>query len=206
MDLYCPRCGSAAIAPSAWSSSWRCATHGDIYPLRQVQSLSPHGLAGLIRNAMVPVMLPWPLPGGWLVTGFAAAGDDRSGAKGCAVALSGPNPVGGPGEMLVICEELGVGLGAHCADLMGPDPGDGFPDCSPHAQVRFGNHEFPLWNLDSPGRAVFVGEMLGGWLWVLLWPETAGTLLVESMPLRDLRDPGQNLDLPFGARSPRLPG
>jgi hypothetical protein len=180
--------------------------HGDIYPLRQVRSLSQHGLAGLVRNAVVPVMMPWPLPGGWLVTGFAAAGDDRSGARGCAVALSGPNPVGGPGEMLVICEELGVGLGAHCAGLIGPDPGDGFPNCSPHAQVRFGNHEFPLWNLDSPGRAVFVGELLGGWLWVLLWPDTAGTLLIESMPLRDLRDPGQDLDLPFGARSPRLPG
>jgi hypothetical protein len=31
-------------------------------------------------------------------------------------------------------------------------------------------------------------------------------LLVETLPLRDLRDPGQNLDLPFGAASPRLPG
>jgi hypothetical protein len=26
------------------------------------------------------------------------------------------------------------------------------------------------------------------------------------MRLLDLRDPGQELDLPFGARSPRLPG
>jgi hypothetical protein len=206
IDLSCPRCGTAATAPSAWSSSWRCITHGDIYPLRQVQSLSPEGLAGLLRNALVPVMLPWPLPVGWLVTGFAAVGDERSGTRGCAVALSGPNPVGGPGEMLLISEELGVGLGAYCAGLEGPDPGDGFPDGSPDAQIEFGNHELPLWNVDSPGRAAFVGEVMGGWLWILLWPDTAGTLLVESMPLRDLRDPGQELDLPFGARSPRLPG
>ena len=31
-------------------------------------------------------------------------------------------------------------------------------------------------------------------------------LLVEPLALRDLRDPGQELDLPFGARSPHLPG
>jgi len=206
IDLSCPRCGAVAIAPSAWSSSWRCASHGDVYPLRQVRSLSREGLAGLVRNAIVPVMLPWPLPGGWLLTGFAAAGDERSGTKGCAVALSGPNPVGGPGEMLLICEELGVGLGAYCAGLEGPDPGAGFPDCSPHAQVEFGNHEFPLWHVDAPGRAAFAGEVMGSWLWILLWPDTAGTLLVEPMRLLDLRDPGQELDLPFGARSPRLPG
>ena len=126
-------------------------------------------------------MLPWPLPGGWLVTGFAAVGDERSGTRACAVALSGPNPLGGPAEMLLICEELGVGLGAYCAGLVGPDPGDGFPASSPHAQVEFGNHDFPLWNIDSPGRAAFVGELMGGWLWVLLWPDTAGTLLVESL-------------------------
>jgi hypothetical protein len=29
---------------------------------------------------------------------------------------------------------------------------------------------------------------------------------VEPLPLRDLRDPGQDLDLPFGAASPHLPG
>lgn len=206
VSLYCPRCGSSALPPSAWSSSWRCAKHGDIYPLRQVRSLSPEGLAGLLRNAVVPVMLPWPLPDGWLVTGFAAVGDERSGTRACAVALSGPNPVGGPGEMLVICEELGVGLGANCAGLEGPDPGADFPSGLPDAQVEFGNHEFPLWHVDAPGRAAFAGEVMGTWLWVLLWPDTAGTLLVEPMTLRDLRDPGQDLDLPFGARSPRLPG
>jgi hypothetical protein len=177
-----------------------------VYPLRQVHSVSGEGLAGLSRNALVPVLAPWPLPAGWLVTGFAGAGDERSGTKGAVVALSGPNPVGGPGEMLLICEELGVGLGAYCAGLDGPDPGAGFPSCSPHAQITFGNHDFPLWHVDAPGRAVFAGEVMGTWLWVLLWPDTAGTLLVEPLRLLDLRDPGQELDLPYGARSPRLPG
>jgi hypothetical protein len=180
--------------------------HGDIYPLRQVRSVSSEGLVSLTRNAIVPVMLPWPLPSGWVVTGFAAAGDERSGTRGAAVALSGPNPVGGAAEMLVICEELGVGLGAFCAALDGPDPGGDFPSCSPHAQIEFGNHEFPLWHVEAAGCAAFAGEVMGSWLWILLWPDTAGTLLVEPLRLLDLRDPGQDLDLPFGARSPRLPG
>jgi hypothetical protein len=39
----------------------------------------------------------------------------------------------------------------------------------------------------------------------VLWPETAGLLLIDPIGLRDLRDPGQDLDLPFGAASVRLP-
>jgi hypothetical protein len=205
-NLTCPRCGAAASPPSAWSSSWRCDLHGDIYPLRQLQNLSADGLAPMLRNAVVPVMLPWPLPDGWLVTGFAAAGDERTGIRGCAVAASGPNPIGGLGEMLLVCEELGVGLGAYCAGLEGPDPGAGFPTGTPHARIDFGNHEFPLWHVDAPGCAAFVGEVMGTWLWILLWPDTAGTLLIEPLSLRDLRDLGQDFELPFGARSPRLPG
>jgi hypothetical protein len=171
-----------------------------------VHSPSAEGLEGMLRGAEVPVWLPWPLPTGWLVTGFAGAGDERSGMRGCMVALSGPNPVGGPGEMLLISEELGVGLGAGCAGLNGPDPGSDFAASSPHASVRYGNHEFPLWHVEAPDRAAFAGEVMANWLWLILWPDTAGMLLVEPLELRDLRDPGQDLDLPFGAPSPRLPG
>jgi hypothetical protein len=81
----------------------------------------------------------------------------------------------------------------------------GFATTPPVAAVSFGNHDFPLWPVDSPDRAVFAGEIKAHWLWVVLWPETAGTLLIEPIALRDLRDPGQDLDLPFGAASVRLP-
>jgi hypothetical protein len=192
--------------PNAWSSAWQCGLHGEVDPLRTLISPSAAGLEGLLRGAVVPVWLPWPLPTGWLVTGFAGAGDERSGTRGCAVAVSGPNPCGGPGEMLLVSEELGVGLGAGFAGLAGPDPGHDFAAGPPHALVRFGHHEFPVWNVDAPGRAAFAGEVMGNWLWLILWPDTAGVLLAERLELRDLRDPGQDLDLPFGARSPRLPG
>lgn len=163
-------------------------------------------LDSLLKNARVPAFLPWPLPQGWLVSGFAGAGDERTGARGIAVALSGPNPLGGPADLLIVAEEPGVGLGAGLAGLPGPDPGDGFAVGQPHATVRVDNHEAPLWLVESNGAAAFAGEVAGGWLWVLIWPDTAGVLLLEPLPLRDLRDPYQDLDLPFGALSPRLPG
>ena len=202
----CPRCESGLRSPSIWSSSYRCQQHGQVYPLRSGFSPSTEGLEGVLRGAEVPVWVPWPLPQGWLVTGFAAAGDERTGTRGCSVALSGPNPVGGPAEMMLVSEEPGVGLGARFAGLGGPDPGAQFASGPPAAIVEFGNHEFPLWNVDTPGPAAFAGEVSGNWLWLVLWPHTAGLLMVEPLELRDLRDPGQEMDLPFGAPSPLLPG
>jgi len=202
----CPRCGRPLQEPTAWSSAWRCDWHGEVHPLLPAFSSSREGLDGLLRIAGVPVWLPWPLPAGWLVAGFAGAGDERTGARACTVAVSGPNPLlGGPADMLVVAEEPGVGLGAALAGLDGVDPGADFA-CAPSvATVSFGNHEFPLWQVESPDRAVFAGEIKGHWLWLVLWPETAGILLLEPIELRDLRDPGQDIDLPFGAVSPRLP-
>ncbi len=205
-DPVCPRCQGALSGPSAWHSTWQCDLHGAVQPLRMTRAPSPGALRALLQVAAVPVWLPWPIPHGWLVTGFTGAGDERSGTRGCVVALSGPNPVGGPAEMLLVSDEPGLGLGAGLAGLTGPDPGEGFAAGQPNALIQFGNHEFPLWSVDAPGAAAFAGEVLGTWLWIILWPDTAGTLLLEKLTLRDLRDPGQDLDLPFGAKSPRLPG
>jgi hypothetical protein len=107
--------------------------------------------------------------------------------------------------MLVVAEEPGVGLGAALAGLDDVDPGAEFACAPPAATASFGKHDFPLWQVDSPDRAAFAGEVKGNWLWLILWPDTAGILLIEPIFLRDLRDPGQELDLPFGAASPRLP-
>jgi hypothetical protein len=192
--------------PSARSSAWQCDRHGEVHPLRVLHDQSSEGLPGAMCGAGVPVWLPWPLPPEWLVTGFATAGDERGSACGSAVALSGPNPMGGPGDMLLISEEPGVGLGARFAGLAGPDPGRDFTARAPHAFVQFGSHEFPLWHVAAPGCAAYAGEVMGSWLWLVLWPDTAGVLLLRPMPLRDLRDRSQNLDLPFGPRSRRLGG
>jgi hypothetical protein len=49
---------------------------------------------------------------------------------------------------------------------------------------------------------VFAGEALANWLWTVLWPDSAGILMLEELSLRDLRE--TSLDLPYGAFCPRL--
>jgi hypothetical protein len=230
MRAVCPRCGDQARAPTAWSSAWRCDLHGEIDPLRPATRPSPEALGGLVKSARVPVWVPWPLPYGWLVTGSAWAGDERTGARATVIALCGPNPVGGPADLLVIAEEPGVGLGAGLAGLAGPDPGAGFASGPSHAIVRVDGHDAPLWLAESDGCmpntvasslgmprgadprgnradrcAAFAGEVAGGWVWLVLWPDSAGLMLVESLALLDLRDTAGPLDLPFGAKTTRLP-
>ena len=56
----------------------------------------------------------------------------------------------------------------------------------------------------DPIGAVYVGEAHGCWLWIVLWPESAGFLLIDDFVLTDLRNVGHELDIPFGALSPRL--
>jgi hypothetical protein len=172
-------------------------------------SFGPEALVLLAKTSRVPVWLPWPLLTGWLPTGVAHAGDERVGARATVVAVSGPAPLGGPGDMVLVAEEPGVGLGARYAGLPGPDAGPDAPYLSertaPHARVHAAGHPTALWAVDGAAdRAVYVGEALGQWLWVVLWPEAAGLLVLDHVELVDLRDVGHDLDLPVGAPSPRL--
>ncbi|MFF0306634.1 DUF6758 family protein [Streptosporangium sp. NPDC004379] len=204
----CPRCFGPLRAPSVWSSAWRCARHGDVLPLQAPMHPSAAAVEAVARDAQVPVWLPWPLPQGFLVNGLAQAGDDRTGARATVVALSGPSLTRGPADMLVVAEEPGVGLGAGYAGLDGPDPGIGFDEGPAHAKLDINGRPTPLWCVTgTPDRAVYAGEALGNWLWLVIWPPEAGYLItLAELSLRDLRDHDQALDLPFGAFSPRLGG
>ncbi|OON81292.1 DUF6758 family protein [Streptomyces tsukubensis] len=204
----CPRCGGRVRAPGLFSDSWRCDAHGSVHPLQAVTPPGVEALAVVVGRARVPVWMPWPLPVGWLFTGVVAAGDDRVGGRATAVACSGPGPLGGMGELLLIAEEPGVGLGARYAGVTGPDPG---PDLDaekpPHAKVLAAGHPTPLWQVSGApaDRAVFAGEAHGVWLWAVLWPEQAGLLLYDELILTDLRDAGAEVGLvPCGALSPRI--
>ncbi|WP_089211859.1 DUF6758 family protein [Streptosporangium subroseum] len=201
----CPRCFGPLRPPGVWSSAWRCGTHGDVLPLQPPRHPSSAAVK-MITDARVPVWLPWPLPTGWLVTGFADAGDDRSGIRATVVALSGPSLTQGPADLLLIAEEPGVGLGAAFAGLDATDPGTGFDDGPPHAKIDVKGHPAALWCVGgAPDRAVYAGEALGNWLWAIVWPPEAGYILtLAELSLRDLRDNDQAFDLPFGAFSPRL--
>lgn len=204
----CPRCRRAVHPPGLWSSAWECDVHGAVVPLQGVRPPSRDALEVLLDRTRVPIWIPWPLPANWLVTGFADAGDERTGAVACAVALSGPAPLGGVGELIVVAEELGVGLGARLAAMDGPDPGSDFDAGPVDRKVRYEGHEIALWRLDAGDeRAAYAGEALGNWLWFVLNPADTGLLMCELSSVRDLRDVrdgGAVLDPPFGALSPFL--
>lgn len=201
----CPRCGGPLHAPGLWSSAWECDEHGSVPPLQPVVRPSAECLDDLRAKTTVPLWLPWPLPPGWLVTGYAHAGDERSGAVATVVGCSGPAPLGGAADLLLVAESPGVGLGAWLAGLPGPDPGSAFDDGPAHAKVDAGAHPTAMWSVDAgPDLAAYVGEAKATWIWALLWPSAAGVLLLENLALRDLTERSEGFDIPYGALMPRL--
>ena len=201
----CPRCGAPLHAPGLWSSEWRCDLHGGVAPRQPISAPSVEGITAVARTSRVPVWVPWPLPRGWVTTGTAYAGDARTGPCAVAVAATGPAPLGGLGEFVVVAEEPGVGMGAAYAGVPGLDPGK-LADTGPDAKILAAGQHTPLWCVPGPeDRAVYVGEGLGCWLWLVLWPEAAGALLMDNLVLADARQLGAELGmLPLGALSPRL--
>lgn len=193
-------------APSAWVTNWTCAVHGPVPPLRPFAQPSADFVRWLAARSRLPVWLPWPLPHGWVITGVGYAGSDVEGARATVVACSGPNPLGGAGELLLVADEMGVGLGAMYAGLPGPDPGAAFGDGAPQGKVQASGRLTSLWFVSSaPDRAVYAGESEGFWLWLVFFPDTAGTLLVEPIELADMATLGHEVDLlPYGALTPRL--
>ncbi|MGD9482469.1 DUF6758 family protein [Streptomyces sp. TRM70308] len=204
----CPKCGGRVRAPGLFSDTWRCDAHGSVHPLQPVLPPSVDALSVVVRRTRVPLWMPWPLPVGWLFTGVVCAGDDRDGGRATALACSGPGPLGGAGELLLIAEELGVGLGARYAGIEGPDPGRHLDVTGPpEAKVLAAGRPTPLWHVGGTpdDRAVFAGEARGLWLWAVAWPDSSGLLLYDELVLTDLRDAGAEVDLvPCGALSPRL--
>lgn len=206
-DLTCPRCGGALRPPGLWSSTWQCDLHGEVAPLHPVNRPSAEALAATVGGAKAPVWLPWPLPHGWLLTGLVHAGDERTGWVAVGVACSGPAPLGGAGDLVLVAEEPGVGLGARYAALPNSDPGVSFEHVLPDAKVHAAGHPTPMWHVAADEqRAVYVGEAVGMWLWAVLWPADAGVLLMDDLVLTDLRNAGHELDVPCGALTPRLAG
>jgi hypothetical protein len=204
-DPTCPRCGGELRAPGLWSSAWQCATHGSVPPYYVLTRPGVDALDHVIGQAKVPLWLPHGLSAGWVCSGFASAGDERDGARATVTSMSGPSPLGGAAEIVLIAEEMGVGLGAYLAGLPGPDPGTAFDAGPPDAKVEVAGHPTALWSVATERDcAAFVGEAKGHWLWALVWPATAGVLMYDALSLLDLRDGYLEAELAFGSLSPRL--
>lgn len=201
----CPRCGAELRAPGLWSSAWECPRHGTVHPYLVLTHLGADAVEHIVGRAVVPVWMPRGLPRGWVCSGVGYAGDERTGACAIATCLSGPSPLGGAADLMIVAEEPGVGLGSRHAGLAGSDPGAGFDAGPAHAKVFAASHPTALWSVPVQGdRAVFVGEAKGLWLWAVLWPASAGVLMYDEISLVDARDGPVDLDLEFGSLSPRL--
>ena len=201
-------------------SEWTCAEHGAVAPLHPARSGTTEHVVDVAASAKVPVWLPWPLPSGWLVTGIRHAGDDRSGTIGTVLGCSGPNPFRGnalddgdhadaTADLLLVAERPAVGLGASLAGLPEIDAGDSLSGAlvagGPQAKVHAAGHPTALWHVPAgEGRAAYVGEAHGVWLWLIIWPPSAGAMVLDGLHLVDARDPGHPLELPTGAPNPRL--
>ncbi len=212
VTLSCPRCGGEVRPPGLMYSQWRCADCGPVAPLH----VPAHIDATIVEAALqhvgpLPLWCPWPLPTGWMVTGVAWVGDERSGTKATALACTGPSPLaGGPADALLVAEEPGVGLGTRFAKLAGSDPGPYLVGKIDHgtadAKVKASGWPTPLWSVgDAADRSAFVGEARGMWLFAIAFPASAGYLLAEEMHLQDLAQ-WQPAELTYGAPSPYLHG
>lgn len=199
----CPRCGLTLHPPGLWDNAWSCPQHGYVAPMPIAVQPTIELVSQVAARSALPLWVPWPLPRGWLVTGVLCVGTEPETASASLVALSGPNPLGGGADLLLVAEEPGVGLGARCSGLAGPDAG-GLDGGAPAAKASVRSHPLPLWLVPATERcAAFVGEWEGRWLWVVLRPPSAGALLTEHLVLQDLRDLGGELSvLPCGALSP----
>lgn len=187
------------------SSDWECERHGAVAPLHVAPRVGVDVVVATAAKSNVPLWSPLPLLAGWAVTGLATAGDERTGARATVLALSGPSPLGGPADLLLVAEEPGTGVGGRFAGIDSIDPGvhlDGAPD----AKVEASGHPTALWRVASADdRVAFVGEAMGVWLWAVLWPPAAELVLIEHVVLHDLRHSSHvDIDLPIGAPCPRL--
>jgi hypothetical protein len=178
-----------------------------VLPLNAFHRLDAANFDHVGSRSDVPVWLPDPLPPGWSLAGLAAVGDGRSRYQATATAFTGPAPLGGDGEWLLVAEEPAIGLGAGYAqsspaELVGPSE---LTEGGPPARVHALGRPTPLWPApcDRPDRSAYVGEADGVWLWLIGFPADAGYAVLENLTLIDARE-GLPSELPRVTPSPRL--
>lgn len=199
--LLCVRCTRGVVADA--DGSWICERHGPVEGLADAMEFGPEALATLLyTDGAVPAWVPWPLPPDWSVTGVRRTGEGAAAMHAVAVSCTGPGMLGGVAELVVVAEEPGVGLGARYAGRTQPDPGPALTTAAPDTKVFAAGHPTPLWSVPGGSdRAVYVGEALGRWLWLVVWPATEFMVVHDHLSLVDLRDPTLAYELPTGELS-----
>ncbi len=184
---------------------WTCARHGRVPGLHGFAEPTVHVLLDHVTRARFPTWLPWPLPTAWAVSGVGRVGDTST--SGTVLACSGPDPLGGLGDLVLVAEEPGTGLGARYAGIDAPDPGPQLLSAPADAKLTVAGRPTPLWHVAGPeDREAYVGEASGRWLWLVGWPGLAtAVVLLEATRLVDPGDILGELDLvPLSGLSTRL--
>ena len=196
----CSRCGSQLDGRN-------CPIHGTVAGLAPFGAPNAERFRALAARSPVPYWLTWPLHPGWVINGAGYASDERDRVRATITACAGPHPLDETGgELLLIAEEIGVGLGARYAGIPDQDPGARIGSGPPEARVFAGGHPAPLWTIDSPpDRRAYVGSAAGRWLWTVFFPAGAASLLIEPLELADVRILGAEVAWAgYGSLTPRL--
>jgi len=203
-ERSCPRC--ALPVRRLPGERWWCDTDGEVAALGEIEEPTAFALLRHVNASAFPTWVPWPMPAEWSLGGVGHAGEPRVQASVAAYAT--PDPLEGVADLVVVCEEPGVGLGARFAGASGLDVGRELAGSPATTRVTVAGHATPLWWLGGgPDRDAFVGEASGRWLWLVAWPPSAGALVNESLTFVDLHDLAPQVDLiPVTGRSRRLLG
>lgn len=197
--MRCPRC-DGDLAPTDGPAT--CEHHGEVTPVGPLLEPSVEALLEQATAVATPTWLPWPLEPGWSVSGLT-----RAEGRATLVATAGPSLLEEVAEMVVVCEEPAVGLGARVAGVTDADVavlvGSGPAD----AHVDLDGRRTPLWRVRADGeRESFVGEAAGRWLWIVCLPGSTALLLAD-LALRPLAEMTGELGwVPLSAPTERLRG
>ncbi len=183
---------------------WECGRDGVVPPLWPYEKPSVHGLLEQATETDPPTWLPWPLPAHWSLSGVGRVGDET--VEATVLSCSGPDVVGVHADLVIVCEEPGVGLGARYAGAGTLDVGTQIAGSPPTHSISVGSHATPLWWVTGGAdRDVHVGEASGRWLWLVAWPATAGAFVATDLELVALDELlGQLEMIPLSALCPRL--
>lgn len=206
-EPVCVRCRGPLRTPEH-DGSWSCPEHGVVEPLHPALPAEPYHLGDVASSSAVPVWMPWPMRPGWSVNGVRRVGGTGP-SRGVAVSLTGPGFVERAVELVIVAEELGVGLGASYAGLRATDPGPELADLPRDTRLMAAGHPTALWSLPVSDRAAYVGEAGGLWLWMVVWPVSEWMVVHDDLALVDVRAPENRPflgELPVAALSARLAG
>lgn len=163
-------------------------------------------IGGEINALTAPLWTPWPVPVGWTFAGLAYKDGSLPDGGSTVASWMGEDPFGDPIEILFVCEEAGTGLGGYFAGLDTNYPPATVGQGPPHAKFAIDGRPVPLWSVEARDScAAYAGEAAGRWLWVIVHPAEASTIMVQPIMLVDARSLGAELAvLPVGELSARL--